>query len=215
MLNDLFTEYDIGLVSSYVEWLVTGATCWIVNTHYLRNTWFHSFWGVNCIYYTLLNLSVFWLCLSINVLFAFCLPGFSKTAPWAFIWFLDGNENKVVISIVGTNGTFFLINAHGVLRRMGAVTEIPGSLTASFWMYVMISGWLTLWWGLWLGPSRGIVRVYSVGRGATPVVLINLLVNSSHSEMIIYTIIAKYMYNSIMHNNIKIRWMSTITHFWI
>ena len=53
------------------------------------------------------------------------LPGFSVTAPWAFNWFLDGNENKVDISIVGTNGTFFLINAHGVLRRMGAVTEIP------------------------------------------------------------------------------------------
>ena len=32
------------------------------------------------------------------------LPGFSVTAPWAFIWFLDGNENKVDISIVGTNG---------------------------------------------------------------------------------------------------------------
>ena len=55
------------------------------------------------------------------------LPGFSVTAPWAFIWFLDGNENKVDISIVGTNGKFFLVNAHGVLRRMGAVTEIPGS----------------------------------------------------------------------------------------
>ena len=27
---------------------------------------------------------------------------------------------------MGTNGKFFLINAHGVLRRMGAVTEIPG-----------------------------------------------------------------------------------------
>ena len=54
-------------------------------------------------------------------------PGFSITAPWAFNWFLDGNENKVDISIVGTNGKFFLINAHGVLRRMGAVTEIPGS----------------------------------------------------------------------------------------
>ena len=56
------------------------------------------------------------------------LPGFSVTAPWAFNWFLDGNENKVDISIVGTNGNFFLIDAHGVLRRMGAVTEIPGSL---------------------------------------------------------------------------------------
>ena len=49
----------------------------------------------------------------------------------AFIWFLDGNENKVDISIVGTNGKFFLINAHarhGVLRRMGAATEIPSIL---------------------------------------------------------------------------------------
>ena len=55
------------------------------------------------------------------------VPGFSVTAPWAFNWFLDGNANKVNISIVGTNGKFFLINAHGVLRRMGAVTEIPGS----------------------------------------------------------------------------------------
>ena len=25
------------------------------------------------------------------------------------------------------NGIFFLINAHGVLRRMGAVMEIPGT----------------------------------------------------------------------------------------
>ena len=55
-----------------------------------------------------------------------CVPGFSVTAPWAFNWFLDGNANKVHISIVGTNGKLFLINAHGVLRRMGAVTEIPG-----------------------------------------------------------------------------------------
>ena len=54
------------------------------------------------------------------------LPGFSVTAPWAFNWFLDGNEKKVDISIVGMNGKFFLINAHGVLRRMGAATEIPG-----------------------------------------------------------------------------------------
>ena len=43
------------------------------------------------------------------------VPGFSVTAPWAFNWFLDGNENKVDISIVGTNGKCFLINAHGVL----------------------------------------------------------------------------------------------------
>ena len=53
-------------------------------------------------------------------LFSPCLPGFSITAPWAFNWFLYGNENKVDISIVGTNGKFVLINAHGVLRRMGA-----------------------------------------------------------------------------------------------
>ena len=26
------------------------------------------------------------------------------------------------------NGNVFLINAHGVLRRVGAVTEIPGTL---------------------------------------------------------------------------------------
>ena len=58
-----------------------------------------------------------------------CVPGFSVTAPWAFIWFLDGNENKVDISIVGRNGKLFLINAHGVFRRMGAVTEIPGNKT--------------------------------------------------------------------------------------
>ena len=58
------------------------------------------------------------------------LPGFSVTAPWAFIWFLDGNENKVDISIVGTNGKCFLINAHGVFRRMGTVTKIPGSIDA-------------------------------------------------------------------------------------
>ena len=44
-----------------------------------------------------------------------------------YVDFLDGNENKVDISIVGTNGNFFLINAHGVLRRMGADTEIPGN----------------------------------------------------------------------------------------
>ena len=55
------------------------------------------------------------------------IPGFSVTAPWAFIWFLNGNENKVDISIVGTNGKFFLINAHGVLRRMGADMENPGN----------------------------------------------------------------------------------------
>ena len=28
---------------------------------------------------------------------------------------------------MGTNGKIFLINAHGVLRRMGAVAEIPGN----------------------------------------------------------------------------------------
>ena len=55
------------------------------------------------------------------------IPGVSVAAPWAFICFLDGNQNKVDISIVGTNGQVFLINAHGVPRRMGAVTEIPGT----------------------------------------------------------------------------------------
>ena len=58
------------------------------------------------------------------------LPGFSVAAPWAFNWFfyfLDGNANKVDISIVGTNGKFSLINAHGhgVLRKMGPAMEIP------------------------------------------------------------------------------------------
>ena len=66
-------------------------------------------------------------CSALSRTFIINVPGFSVTAPWAIIWFLDGNENKVDISIVGTNGTFFLINAHVVLRRMGAVTEIPGS----------------------------------------------------------------------------------------
>ena len=56
-----------------------------------------------------------------------CVPAFSVTVPCAFIWFLDGNENKVDISIVGMNGNKSIINAHWVLRRMGAVTEIPGS----------------------------------------------------------------------------------------
>ena len=52
---------------------------------------------------------------------------FRSSALGVYLFFLDGNENKVDISIVGTNGKVFLINAHGVLRRMGAVTEIPGS----------------------------------------------------------------------------------------
>ena len=59
------------------------------------------------------------------------VPGFSVTAPWAFIWFLDGNENKVDISIMGTNGKCFLVNAHGVFRRMGVVTEIPSNIFRS------------------------------------------------------------------------------------
>ena len=62
-------------------------------------------------------------------MFILTATGVFRTAPWAFIWFLDGNENKVDISIVGTNGKFFLINAHGVLRRMGAATEIPGKMS--------------------------------------------------------------------------------------
>ena len=53
--------------------------------------------------------------------------GVFRNSALGVYWFLDGNENKVDISIVGTNGKFFLINAHGVLRRMGAVTEIPGT----------------------------------------------------------------------------------------
>ena len=67
------------------------------------------------------------LLLQFKISFNFFVPGFSVAAPWAFIWFSDGHENKVDISIVGTNGKFFLINAHGVLRRMGAATEIPGN----------------------------------------------------------------------------------------
>ena len=38
------------------------------------------------------------------------VPGISVTAPWAL-------ERKY----------YFLISAHGVLRRMGAVSEIPGT----------------------------------------------------------------------------------------
>ena len=69
--------------------------------------------------------------------FNFFVPGFSVAAPWAFIWFSDGHENKVDISIVGTNGKFFLINAHGVLRRMGAATEIPGNYKCQWhWLVV-------------------------------------------------------------------------------
>ena len=30
--------------------------------------------------------------------------------------------------MLGMNGIIFIINAHGVLRWMGAVTEIPGSV---------------------------------------------------------------------------------------
>ena len=45
-----------------------------------------------------------------NQVLSIVLPGFSVTAPWAFNWFLDGNENKVDISIVGTNGN--VINTH-------------------------------------------------------------------------------------------------------
>ena len=51
--------------------------------------------------------------------------GFRNSALGVYL-VLDGKENKVDISIVGTNGKFFLVNVHGVLRRMGATTEIPG-----------------------------------------------------------------------------------------
>ena len=68
------------------------------------------------------------LSVSFELLDKMILPGFSVTVPWAFNWFLDGNENKVDISIVGTNGKCFLINAHGVLRWMGAVTESTDSI---------------------------------------------------------------------------------------
>ena len=51
--------------------------------------------------------------------------GFSVTAPWAFNWFLDGNANKVDISIGSkTNGKIFLINAHGALLRKFPVVYV-------------------------------------------------------------------------------------------
>ena len=53
--------------------------------------------------------------------------GVFRNSALGVYWFLDGNETKVDISLVGTNGKFFLINAHGVLRRIGAATEIPGT----------------------------------------------------------------------------------------
>ena len=39
---------------------------------------------------------------------------------------------------MGTNGKFFLINAHGVLRRMCAVTEIPGSCIANSVLVIFV-----------------------------------------------------------------------------
>ena len=53
------------------------------------------------------------------------ITGVFRNSALGVYLFLDGNEIKVDISIVGTNGKFFLINTHGVLRRMGAATEIP------------------------------------------------------------------------------------------
>ena len=53
-------------------------------------------------------------------------PGFSVTSHWKFIWFSDENRSKVVIFIM-ISMHFFLINAHWVLWRMGAVTENPSS----------------------------------------------------------------------------------------
>ena len=47
MLKGLFTEYDTWLVSSYIDRILTGATCDAGNgAHSFRNTWFHSLWGV-------------------------------------------------------------------------------------------------------------------------------------------------------------------------
>ena len=68
MLNGLFTNCDIRLVSSYLVWIVTGATCGAENSHSFRNTWLLSLWGVHDlpIHYILLNLSVLALCLRIN-----------------------------------------------------------------------------------------------------------------------------------------------------
>ena len=86
-----------------------------------------------------------------------CLPEFSVTAPWAFIWFLDGNENKVDISIVGTNGKFVIINAHGVRRRMGAATEIPGNLHK--WKMAAMSN---IKYFIWLYMTASSIDIWSV-----------------------------------------------------
>ena len=58
----------------------------------------------------------------IQKMYCFCLPGFSVTAPWVFNCHSDENWNKVVIyiMIIIMNWPFFLVNAHGVLRWMGA-----------------------------------------------------------------------------------------------
>ena len=49
VLKGLFTNCDTWRVSSYFEWILTGATCEAGNAHYFRNTWFHSLWKIhNC-----------------------------------------------------------------------------------------------------------------------------------------------------------------------
>ena len=61
------------------------------------------------------------------------LPGFSVTAPWVFIgFFSDENGNKVLTHIMIMIGNIFVINANEVIRRLGAVTENPGTLLANF-----------------------------------------------------------------------------------
>ena len=54
------------------------------------------------------------------------LQGFSVTAPGRLFWFLDENENIVVISIMGVNAKKLLINTHEGSDRY-AVTEIPST----------------------------------------------------------------------------------------
>ena len=114
---------------------------WIVIVH------MHNY-IVLCIRHEGLGPIVWWFNKHIHILFngTKVLPNFNTLRTgvfcnsalyWAFNCFLDGNANKVDISIVGTNRKFFLINAHGVLRRMGAVTEIPGS--SIIWVFLILS----------------------------------------------------------------------------
>ena len=43
----LFAELTHRLVSSYSQWIMTGATCVAGNAHSFRNIWFHSLWAVH------------------------------------------------------------------------------------------------------------------------------------------------------------------------